>query len=183
MGTTTVVIASLVAAGVVADLLASAVKMFKKTICLLLVIVFGYYWQTRILQGPIYESDKSLSGKTVIITGGNAGIGKTTAIEVAKRNARVVIASRNLAKSEEAKKEIIEITGNKNIKTIKLDLEDFDSVRKVASELIETEDHIDYLINNAGVIYMNGLTKQGFNRDLPSITLVIFCSQIFCSIR
>jgi len=157
-------IASLVAAGVVADLLASAVKMFKKTICLLLVIVFGYYWQTRILQGPIYESDKSLSGKTVIITGGNAGIGKTTAIEVAKRNARVVIASRNLAKSEEAKKEIIEITGNKNIKTIKLDLEDFDSVRKVASELIETEDHIDYLINNAGVIYLNGLTKQGLSR-------------------
>jgi len=139
--------------------------MLKKSICLLFVVALAYYWQTRIRQGPIYESDKSLVGKTVIITGGNAGIGKTTAIEIAKRNARVVIASRNLAKSEEAKKEIIEITGNKNIKTIKLDLEDFDSVRKVASELIETEDHIDYLINNAGVIYMNGLTKQGFNRD------------------
>jgi len=138
--------------------------MFKKIVCFLLVVAFAYYWQTNIRRGPVYLSDKSLLGKTVVITGGNAGIGKTTAIEVAKRNARVVIASRNLAKSEEAKKEIIEITGNKNIKAIKLNLEDFDSVRSVASELIETEENIDYLINNAGVVYLNGLTKQGFSR-------------------
>ena len=38
------------------------------------------------------------------------------------------------------------------IKAIKLNLEDFDSVRSVASELIETEENIDYLINNAGKV-------------------------------
>jgi len=51
----------------------------------------------------------------VLLTGGNTGIGKSAALEFAKLGARVVIASRNLKKSEIARDEIIKGSGNNNV--------------------------------------------------------------------
>lgn len=130
----------------------------KEIFTFLVLIVFTYYWQTRVRQGPVYKSSKSLTGKTVILTGGNAGIGKSTAMEIAKRGAKLIIASRNAKKSLEAKKEIVDATKNKNVKVLTLDLEDFDSIRSFAKQVIESEEHIDYLVNNAG------LTSHGYGR-------------------
>ena len=52
------------------------------------------------------------------MSGGNAGIGKALAIELAKRDARIIIASRNLAKSNQARLEIIKHSGNQNVNEI-----------------------------------------------------------------
>lgn len=128
------------------------------------LVVVAYFWQTRIKQGPIYVSEKSLEGKTVFLTGGNAGIGKFTAHEIARRGARLIIASRNVKKSEAVKTEISKATGNKNIRVVKLDLEDFESVRRVSADIISTEEHIDYLVNNAGAMFLKGLTTHGYGR-------------------
>ena len=88
-------------------------------------------------------------GKTVVITGGNTGIGKETARILAWRKARVIIGCRNITKGLQAAAEIIENTGNRNVEVKKLDLSSFKSVRKFAEEINE-EDRVDVLINNAG---------------------------------
>merc|ERR1712135_240679 len=113
-------------------------------------------------EGCVCQSDKSLVGKTVIITGGNAGIGKATAIQCAKLKAHLIIASRNVDKSMKARDEIIKETGHHDIHVMKLDLADLDSVSKFADEILSKEKHIDFLINNAGVMWLDGATKQGF---------------------
>jgi len=138
--------------------------MIFKLILLCIVSLSAYYWQCFIISGPIYGSEKSLEGKTVVITGGNSGIGRVTAIEIAKRKATLIIASRNLQKSVAVKQEIETITGNKNIQVLKLDLEDFDSVQDFANILKNNKTNIDFLINNAGSMFMQGLTKHGYSR-------------------
>lgn len=92
----------------------------------------------------------AMLGKTVVITGGNTGIGKETARILAWRKARVIIGCRNITKGLKAAAEIIENTGNRNIEVKKLDLSSFKSVRKFAEEINEEEDRVDVLINNAG---------------------------------
>ena len=89
-------------------------------------------------------------GKTVVITGGNTGIGKETARILAWRKARVIIGCRDITKGLQAAAEIIENTGNRNVEVKKLDLSLFKSVRKFAEEINEEEDRVDVLINNAG---------------------------------
>ena len=130
---------------------------------LIAVSVIFYYWKNHLKKGPIYKSSVSLEGKTVIITGGNAGIGKATALECAKRKAHLIIASRNVEKSLAARKEIIEQTGHDDIKIMKLDLGDFDSVRDFACNVLASEQYIDFLVNNAALFAIPGLTKHGFS--------------------
>merc|ERR1739838_144583 len=139
-------------------------QMASRVLFIVAFISVSYYWQTRIKQGPVYESEVSLKNKTVILTGGNSGIGKHTAIEIAKRDAHLIIASRNTERSTAVKQEIMQLTGNGNIRVLKLDLEDFASVRSFAKEVLETEKHIDYLVNNAGALFLPGITRNGHQR-------------------
>ena len=86
----------------------------------------------------------------LLLTGGNSGIGKATALDLAKRGARVILACRNLQKAEDVAKEIKSSTGNSEVVVRHLDLSSLQSVRKFAQQIIETEDRLDILINNAG---------------------------------
>ena len=103
-------------------------------------------------QGPQCHSTKSLKGKTAVITGGNTGIGKETAVDLATRGARVIIACRNLVKGKAAVKEIQERSGSTHVFLEKLDLASLDSVRKFAENILNSEPRLDILINNAGVM-------------------------------
>ena len=76
----------------------------------------------RYCNGAVCRSKELLNGKTVIITGANTGLGKETAIHLAKRNAKVIIACRNVERGEEAEKDIRRLSGNENVHFRLLDL-------------------------------------------------------------
>lgn len=90
--------------------------------------------------------------KTIFITGATGGIGKATAIALAKQNYRVVIHGRNKEKTATVCEEIKRLSGNDKIDYIIGDLFLMSEVRKVAETFIERYDHLDILINNAGGI-------------------------------
>ncbi|RDD36616.1 Retinol dehydrogenase 13 [Trichoplax sp. H2] len=104
------------------------------------------------LRGGSCRSQARLDHKTVIITGGNTGIGKETAIDLAKRGARIILACRSESKAMDAIRDIIKLSGNSNVVFRKLDLASFQSVRDFAKHFNENEARLDILINNAGVM-------------------------------
>ena len=85
--------------------------------------------------GGVCRSKASLEGKTVIITGGNTGIGKETAVDLAKRNARVIIACRSEEKGKKAEVHIRRESRNSNVHYRQLDLASFESIRKFAKDV------------------------------------------------
>lgn len=107
-------------------------------------------------------STKSLTGKTVIITGANTGVGFQTALDLARRNGRIILACRNDEKGEVAKSKIIQLTGNTNVIYRQLDLSLMSSVRAFVSVINSEEKAVDILINNAGVVnWEENITAEG----------------------
>ncbi|MEQ9300699.1 MAG: SDR family oxidoreductase [Cyclobacteriaceae bacterium] len=107
-----------------------------------------------------------MKGKTVLITGGNAGIGKYTAIGLAKKGAQVSIVSRNLQKGEAAVEEIKAASGSDTVDVLKADLASFASVRALALEVQAKYPTLDVLVNNAGAFFTDyEETEDGFERQ------------------
>jgi NAD(P)-dependent dehydrogenase (short-subunit alcohol dehydrogenase family) len=100
--------------------------------------------------GGVCKSKNRLYDKIAIITGSNTGIGYETALDFAKRGARVIMACRDTKKAEKAAQNIINLTGNKNIEVEYLDLSDLETVRSFAKTIISKYDKLDLLVNNAG---------------------------------
>jgi NAD(P)-dependent dehydrogenase (short-subunit alcohol dehydrogenase family) len=107
-----------------------------------------------------------MKGKTVVITGGNTGIGKEAAVGLAEQGARVIITSRDPARGEAAVAEIRERTGaDGEVEVMTLDLASLASIREFAAALGRRQDHLDVLLNNAGaVLLQRQVTADGFER-------------------
>ena len=78
-----------------------------------------------------------MDGKTVIITGGNTGIGKETALELARRGARVILGCRDESRAEAAVREIRERSGSELVVFRKLDLASLSSVQQFSKCILE----------------------------------------------
>jgi len=115
-------------------------------------------------------SKNQLPGKTVIITGANTGIGLETAIDLAQRGARIILACRNVQKGNVARDEIVKQSGNENVAVRELDLASLASVRKFSAGILETESRLDILINNAGCAtpVVRKLTEDGLEYTMQS---------------
>ncbi|KIM40868.1 hypothetical protein M413DRAFT_27993 [Hebeloma cylindrosporum] len=110
------------------------------------------------------EDIPDLSGKVMIVTGANTGIGKETARALLAHNAKVYIATRNQGKAEEAIKELKEETGKEGI-FLKLDLSDLNAIKSAAEEFSSKETELHVLFNNAGVMAppIEQLTAQAYD--------------------
>lgn len=92
-----------------------------------------------------------LEGKVCVLTGSTSGIGKETAIGLAKQGVRLVLPVRNLEKGASLRQEIHSLTGNGQVDLMSCDLTSLESVRAFAQAFLDTYDRLDLLINNAGI--------------------------------
>lgn len=79
------------------------------------------------------------------------GIGFETALDFAKRGARVIMACRNIKRGQKAANKIIKETDNDNIEVEYLDLADLETVRDFAQRINKKLTRLDLLVNNAGM--------------------------------
>lgn len=115
------------------------------------LIYYTYrYW----MRGERYVKDAESPDKVVIVTGASKGIGKEVAYGLAKRGLNVIMACYDIKSGIKTQNEIIEKTGNKNVKCMHLDLSSFKSIRNFAIEFLESGSRLDILINNANVFQM-----------------------------
>ena len=108
-----------------------------------------------------------MKGKICVVTGSNSGIGKETALSLAKMGAHVVMVVRNQERGEKARLEIVKQTGNNSIDLMICDLSSMDSIRRFAQEFKKKYDRLDVLVNNAGAMFnKREVTPEGFERTL-----------------
>lgn len=114
-----------------------------------------------------------MESKIILITGATQGLGKITAIELAKQGHQIIIHGRNRSKLEEVRKEIISITGNQKIDLAIADLLSLEGTARMANEMKTKNDRLDVLINNAGAMFTKKreTTKEGFEK---TFTLNLF---------
>lgn len=130
------------------------------------VVLGGYIFLTQTLfKRSKCKGQAAMAGKTVIITGGNTGIGKATALRLAGRGAKVIIACRNRDKAQDAIADIQQETGSTDVFYMQLDLASMKSIRSFAETFLKTESRLDLLINNAGLVG-DGRTEDGFGIQL-----------------
>jgi retinol dehydrogenase-14 len=107
----------------------------------------------------------SMSGKTVLITGGTGGIGKATAIGLAALGARVAITGRDLGRAAAAATDVRGATGNPDVDAFGADLSSQVEVRRLASEVLDAYPRLDVLINNVGGFWATRhVTADGLER-------------------
>src|SRR5215471_5291091 len=106
-------------------------------------------------------------GRTAVVTGSNSGIGYEAALALAQHAAAVVLACRDLERAEGAAARIRAAAPGATVSTLELDLASLASVRRAAEQLRGAYDHLDLLINNAGLMFPPyGRTEDGFELQI-----------------
>jgi len=110
-----------------------------------------------------------MKDKVCVITGANAGIGKSTTMEIAKMGASITMVCRNQQKAEKAREEIIQQSNNSNIEIFLCDFAEQTQIKSVAHQLTQRYPTIDILVNNAGFISASKtreVTKEGIEKTV-----------------
>jgi NAD(P)-dependent dehydrogenase (short-subunit alcohol dehydrogenase family) len=103
------------------------------------------------------------SGRTVLVTGANSGLGFHTTLELARKGARVLMACRNPAKAETALGLVRKELPGGSVELVALDLASLNSIERAADDVALRLQRLDLLVNNAGIMAVPyGLTADGF---------------------
>lgn len=106
--------------------------------------------------------------RIVIITGANSGIGKAAAIKFASENHTVIMACRDLKRSENAFRQALNLSANSDVHLMQVDISSFKSIKKFAQEFKSKFNNLDILINNAA-FFEHG--KRGYQVSEDGIEL------------
>jgi NAD(P)-dependent dehydrogenase (short-subunit alcohol dehydrogenase family) len=100
------------------------------------------------------RANNALSGKTIIVTGANSGIGKVAARELARMGASVMMVARSRERGERALQEVRSASANDSVRLMLCDLSSQRSIREFAAAFEAENDRLDVLLNNAGAVYL-----------------------------
>ncbi|MFH5798862.1 oxidoreductase [Haladaptatus sp. CMAA 1911] len=107
------------------------------------------------------------SGRTVIVTGANSGLGFEATKAFARKGAHVVMACRSLDRATRARREIESMVTDASLTVLELDLGSHASIRQFVTEFESEFDRLDVLLNNAGIMMTPySTTEDGFERQL-----------------
>jgi NAD(P)-dependent dehydrogenase (short-subunit alcohol dehydrogenase family) len=91
------------------------------------------------------------TGKTIIVTGANTGIGYETALALYEAGAHLVLACRSMDKAKDAQKKLEALNGKGTLEISKLNLSDLNDIKEFADNFLQNHKQLNVLINNAGV--------------------------------
>lgn len=117
--------------------------------------------------------------KIILITGSTDGIGRQTALELAKEQHEIIVHGRNAERGSKVVADLQKISGNENIHYLNADLSQFEEINKLAGEVRKKFSHLDVLINNAGVfeteeiILPNGLERTFMVNHISYFSLTL----------
>jgi NAD(P)-dependent dehydrogenase (short-subunit alcohol dehydrogenase family) len=110
-----------------------------------------------------------MQGKTVLVTGGNGGMGFATGKALAQKGATVVLLARSKERGEAAVKQIVDATSNKNVSLVQCDLSLLADVRRAADEFKSKHQQLHVLVNNAGVfLKQREVTSEGLEKTFAT---------------
>lgn len=117
----------------------------------------------------------NMSGRVCVVTGASAGIGKVTALELARMGADVTLLCRDRGRGEAAMADIQRQTGSQRLSLLLADLSSQSDIRRVAQEIRDRHSALHVLVNNAGAIYLKReLTVDGIERTFATNHLAYF---------
>lgn len=130
----------------------------------------GYQSASKNFNAKDLEVD--VTGQSFVITGANSGLGKATALAIAKKGGTVHLVCRNRERGEAAKTEIAETTGNQNVHLHQLDTSKPRDIYSFVHTFESAGNSVDVLINNAGcMINTRELTEDNLEKNFATNTL------------
>lgn len=139
----------------------------------------GYLANKFYFVGGTCKSTNRIDGKVVIVTGANTGIGYETALELAKRGGKVILACRDAKRGQDACDKIMLETNSKNVWFERLDLSSFESIREFVARFKSNFTRLDILINNAGEYLTDNNILVLINDNFMIFVKRTYCFQTF----
>ncbi|XP_049432916.1 DHRS-12_like_SDR_c-like domain-containing protein [Epinephelus fuscoguttatus] len=121
------------------------------------------------------DLEVSVAGRSFMITGANSGIGKATAMAIAKKGGTIHMVCRNKDKAEEARADIVKETGNKEVYVHILDLSETKKVWEFAEAFKRKYKTLNVLINNAGsIMSQREVNAEGLEKSFATNVLGVY---------